>query len=230
MIQRLENILEDNFFRPQTLTTTPGFNGWTRTSTGGASAPACVAGGGMQIALAATNEIEIETMSFGDILVYPATGLQRVEFNVSATGIGAADTISFGMASARNDAPLSVTSFAGFRVLGSGSLSNVLIDCRDGVNAANTKNGIAAIGQNIGQAALNSIARKFAIDFTNGLSDIRFYVDGDRVTPGTQFSMGALTSTSYLQPFFQVQKTASTDVPAVTISRVVIQNYFSLGQ
>lgn len=217
MIQRRVIDWVDNFDRAQTPTTTPGPNGWTLTKTAAGGSPTMAIttlGLGMVITLAATNEIENMCLSHNDILTFPTIGLQRFEWTMNLSAMAAASTVSFGFGTARNDAIASVTSFAGFRILGSGSLSNVLIDCRDGTNS---KASIAT-GKTLG--ATN---RMFAVDFTNGLADIRFEIDGSRVAAGTVFSMAALTSTSFLQPLVQVQKTAATDVPALGILRLAIQ-------
>jgi hypothetical protein len=67
--------------------------------------------------------------------------------------------------------------------------------------------------------ALATVFKRFVIDFSNK-SDIKFYIDGNRVARSTAFTMAGYTSG--LQPFIQIQKAANTNVDAVTVDYVKI--------
>jgi hypothetical protein len=97
---------------------------------------------------------------------------------------------------------------------GSASTSNLLVETDDGTSDLDDK----ATG-----TTLASTYKKCVIDFTNGLSDIRFYVDGARVAPSTTFTLANITSGQNVQLFIQIHKASGTGVPAVQISKVAVQ-------
>lgn len=217
MIWRNVNEWVDNFDRAQTLTTTPGMNGWKLTQTAAGGSPTFAIGSlglGMVATLASTSEVENICASHNDILSFPTIGLQRVEFIANVTAMLTGSSWFIGMGTARNDTITSVTSMVGFTMVGATSTSNVYINCHDGTT---TNDNVSAA------TTLSTTDKLFGIDFTNGLADIRFEIDGARVAAGTTFSMAALTSTSFLQPIIQLQKTATTNVTALAVKRVRIQ-------
>jgi hypothetical protein len=79
-----------------------------------------------------------------------------------------------------------------------------------------TDSGLIATGQ-----TLATTYKKFYIDFTGGKTNVKFYIDGVRVAPATTFSMSGTTGS--LQPFFQIQKAANTNVDSITIDYVRVE-------
>lgn len=211
----------DNFDRAQALTTTPGHNGWTVKDTSASGTPTYLTvtedGGAMALTLASTSEAEIVTMYQNDVLMLDLANLQRVEFVAKVSGIDSVTTLVFGVASAQNDTPDSVSVLAWFRMEGSASLTNIVCETDDG----SVDNDDKASGVTLG-----STYKKFTIDFTNGLSDIRFYVDGERVASGQTFSMVNITTGQNVQPFVQLQKASGTGTPAIQIAQfLAVQKY-----
>ena len=211
---------KDNFNRGQTYSTTPGHNGWTLEITGTTPTIANQNGGGVKLTLTSTSEAQICTLYQNDVLWIPLLGLQRMRFNALVGGIDAVTTLVMGLASGQNDTADSVTTNAWFRMEGSASLTAIVTETDDNT----TDNNDVATG-----ATLAATSKEFIIDFSRGLSDIRFFVDGQQVSLGTTFSMAAATSSTYVQPFFQIQKASGTGVPTVTIGRVELEYTKALG-
>lgn len=214
----------DLFDRAQALTTTPGQNGWTVKDTSSAGTPTylCVTedGGAMKLTLAATSEEEIVTMYQNDVLPYDLAQLQFVEFVAKVAGIDSATTLVFGVADAQNDTEDSVATNAWFRMQGSTSTSNVVVESDDGTTDTDDK----ATG-----ATLGSTYKKFTIDFTNGLSDIRFYIDGARVAASETFTLASVASGQNVQPFVQLHKASGTGVPSISIALFRAQYKYAYG-
>lgn len=201
----------DDFDRAQTFTSTPGMNGWTSKLTGTTPTSATITspGGAAKLAIAATSESEIATLYQNDVLWLPAgyNQLHWISWDILVAGIDAVTTLVAGIATAENDAIASVTNAAWFKILGSTSTSAVVIDTKDGTNT----NTNVATGKTLAATALQLL-----MDFTFGLSDVRFYIDGDRVAGGTTFNMSGLSATQGLQPYLQIGKASGTGVPSVT--------------
>lgn len=210
----------DNFDRAQALTTTPGMNGWTVTDTSSSGTPTylCTTGAGMKLTLVNTSEAEIVDMHHNDVLQFDVDQIKVADFWVKVAGVDSVSTLVWGLASARNDTPDTVSYNAWFRMEGSASTTNVVCESDDGVTDYDDK----ATG--ITQAATFKIYR---IDFTNGKSDIRFYA-GDslgslvRVAPTVTFTLASYTG--QLQPYVQVQKASGTGVPSISIRRIRIEH------
>lgn len=210
-IQREAVEFVDRFDRAQALSTTPGQNGWTVKDTSAAGTPTYLTtADGMKLTLAATSEAETVTMYQNDVLVLPLERLKSVEFDVEVAGIDAVTTLVFGIASAQNDTPDSVTVNAWFRMEGSASLTAIVCESDDGVTDNNDK----ATGKTLSTTKL-----RCRIDFENGLSDVRFFIDGDRVAAGTTFDLSGISSGQGVQPFVQLQKASGSGTPSVTIRR-----------
>lgn len=216
MIFRKVACYEDNFDRAQVFTTTPGMNGWTIADTSSSGTPTylCVSGGGAALTLASTSEAENVCLYLNDVLPFDILKVQRMSWLAKVAAVDAATTIVMGLGSARNDTPDTVTTLAWFRMEGSASTSNVVAETDDGV----TDNDDKATG-----TTLAAVFKKFEIDFQNGIGDVRFYIDGERVAQSITFSMSALTSATNVQPIFQIQKGSGTGVPALTIKCLEIQ-------
>lgn len=206
----------DDFDRAQTYTTTPGFNGWTLADTSAAGAPTALnineAGGAAKLTMANTDEAEILTLYHGDVLTWALRDLEWFKIWIKAAGLDANSTLSWGMGSARNDTYDSVAALALFSILGSASTTAIRAESDDAV----TDTAPVATGKSIS----SSVYSCCEIALPNGPSDVRFYIDGERVAPATTFDMRGYTG--LLQPLIQIQKASGTGVGSVTIGRLEI--------
>lgn len=162
------------------------------------------------LTLASTSEVENVCLSHGDALSFDIDDLLSAEFRVKVTGCTSGTTISWGMASARNDTPASMTALALFQMVGATSTTDVTVETDD--NVTDTAPVSSA-------TALATTFKRFVIDFSNK-SNIKFYIDGVQVARSTTFTMAGYTSG--LQPFVQIQKTSSANTDAVTVDYVKI--------
>lgn len=214
MISRGVKTFIDNFDRAQSYTTTPGMNGWTIKDTSSAGTPTYLNitedGGAAKLTLVNTSEAEIVTLYQNDVLIYDVRQLKSIWWIAKVASIDAVTTLTMGVASAQNDTDDSVATNAWFRMEGSVSTSNLVVETDDGTT---DKDDIAT------GTTLSSTYKKLLIDFTNGLGDVRFFVDGARVAAGTLFDMSALTAGLNVQPWVQIQKASGTGVPAVTLAQ-----------
>lgn len=184
----------------------------------GAAPPTCtyksaVAGAVGVAELALTNDSQTQVVTFynGDVLSYPINRLKRVKYRArlaAALGADAATQVAFGLASAQNDAIDSLTNALLFRVFGNGSAA-LVVESDDGTN----NNDDVATGETLAAAF-----KEFVFDFTQGLADARFYVEGSsmgvavgrkRVAAGTKFDVSNISGN--LQLFTQLQKGANTN-------------------
>ena len=214
----------DMFNRAQAFTTTPGENGWTIKDTSAAGAPTylCVTedGGAAKLTLAATSEAEIVTLYTNDVLTFDVRKLKRVEYIALVAGIDSVTTLVFGVGSAQNDTADSVATNAWFRMEGSASTTAVVVETDD---ATNDNNDVAT------GSTLAATYKQFVIDFESGISDVRFFIDGERVAASTTFDMSALTAGLNVQPFVQLQKASGTGVPSITIAKCQIDYNYAYG-
>lgn len=212
----------DDFRRAQTLSTTPGANGWTIKDTSAMGTPTYTVGStGCVLTLAADNEAEVVTLYHNDVLTFPinSPGIVNAEFIVSVSGIDSTTTLVFGMASAQNDTADSVAHHAWFRMQGSTSLTNLLTE---------TDDATADDDDNATGATLSTTLKKHVISFRS-LGSVRFSVENARVSSANTFTMEAIPGGSMLQPFVQIQKASGTGTPSVTIRRVTITYTYSYG-
>lgn len=213
----------DDFDRAQALTTTPGMNGWTIADTSSAGTPTYLMATdtGLTMTIAATSEAENICAYQNDVLIYDLASLQTVWFVARfVTQADAVTTLTMGVGSARNDTPDSVAVNAWFRVDGSASTSNVVVETDDGT----TDNDDKATG-----TTMLLVYKKYLIDFTNGLADVRFFIDGQRVAAGTTFNMSAATAGQNVQPIIQLQKASGTGVPALSVVQYGAQYRYAYG-
>lgn len=168
--------------------------------------------GEIALTLAATNEIENVCLSFGDVLPFDIDNLLSFEARVRVSGCTSGTVISWGLCSARNDTVSSITARANFRMTGATSTTAVTVETDDNV----VDSGLIATGQ-----TLATVYKKFYIDFTGGKANVKFFIDGVRVAPSTTFNMSGFSLS--LQPFFQIQKAANTNVDAITVDYVRVE-------
>jgi hypothetical protein len=209
---------EDDFVGGETFTTAGQGSPWAIADTSSSGTPVYAvvtpsATGEIRLGFDNTSEIQNVCLSFGDKLCFDIDNLQSIEYRVrvapEAAALDSATSVSFGLASARNDAIDSIANHASFRLIGSNSL---VVETDDGTTDLDDK----ATGQ-----SLTTTFRHFVIDFTGGKSNVKFYVDGIRVAAGTTFSMSAATGS--LQPYVQIQKTADTNIDFVHVDFVRVE-------
>ncbi len=221
MVNRGIKTFIDNFDRAQALTTTPGMNGWTVKDTSSAGTPTYLTitedGGAMKLTTVSTSEAEIITMYQNDVLIYDVRQLKSLWWIVKVAGIDAVTSLTMGCGSAQSDTDDSVATNAWFKIDGSVSTSALVVETDDAV----TDNDDKATG-----ATLAAVYKKLLIDFTNGIGDVRFFVDGAQVAYGNgatandgRFSMAGLAAGLNVQPWIQLQKASGTGVPSVTIKQ-----------
>ena len=204
----------DDFWGADTYSTAGQGSPWAIADTSSSGTPTYAhvspsATGEIALTLAATSEVENVCLSFGDVLPFDIDNLQRFEARVKVSGCTTGTTIAWGLATARNDTPGSIANRALFRMTGATSTTAVTVETDD----ATTDSGLIATG-----ATLATVYKEFVIDFTGGKSNVKFYIDGVRVASATTFSLAGFSAS--MQPFFQIQKAANTNVDAITIDYV----------
>jgi hypothetical protein len=155
----------------------------------------------------------IVALHFNDSLDFDIDDIQRVTMRVK---IGAATFTSgsilcFGVGSARNDTANSVAANAWFRMEGANSTTLVYAETDDGTRDVDDVSTGVALGTNY---------KNFVIDFTGGKSNVKFYIDGQRVCSTQTFDMSAYTAG--LQPIIQLQKGVNSNVDSVVIDFIEV--------
>lgn len=150
---------------------------------------------------------------FNDALDFDIDDIQTVEMRVR---IGAATFTSgsilvFGVGSARDDTADNVAANAWFRMEGANSTTLVYCETDDGTRDVNDISSGVTLGTTF---------KRFVIDFTGGKSNVKFYIDGQRVAASQTFDMSAYSSG--LQPIIQLSKTANTNVDSVVVDYIKI--------
>jgi hypothetical protein len=203
----------EHFTRAQAFTTTPGQNGWTAVLTGTTPTALCITadGGAARLALTATSESQLAVLYHNDVLAFDVRQLKYIEFVALVSGVDSVTTIAFGLASAHNATLDSIATNAWFRMQGSASTSAVVVETDD----ATIDNDDVATGQ-----TLAGVYKTFKIDFERGLSDVRFFIEGERVAAGTTFNMSALGAGLNVQPYIAVAKASGTGTPSITVATV----------
>jgi len=214
---------EDHFNRAQEFSTTPGHNGWTIKDTSASGTPTYLTitedGGAAKLTLAATSEAEVVTLYQNNVLPIDLAKLKRFAVVAKVADVNSVTTIVVGLGNAQNDTPDSVGVHCWFKIDGSASTENLVIETDDTV----TDDDDNATGVTLG-----STYKRLEMDFSNGLSDIRFYVDGQPVGSGT-FSLAGVTAGQNVQPFIQIQKASGTGTPSITIAEVEYDEAYSYG-
>lgn len=211
-IQDFQEYVDDFFGTSATFPTSADpATPWLVADTSAAGTPTYVRNASNAVlTLAATSEVENVCLHHGDALSFDIDDLLCAEFRIKVTGCTTGTTITWGMASARNDTPSSMTALALFQMVGATSTTDVTVETDD--NVTDTAPVSSA-------TALATTFKRFVIDFQNK-SDIKFYIDGNRVARATTFTMAGYTSG--LQPFIQIQKAANTNVDAITVDYVKV--------
>ena len=224
MISRGVEEFCEMFNRAQAFTTTPGQNGWTIADTSSSGTPTylCITedGGAAKLTLAATSEAENVCLYTNDVLPYDLRNLQRVDFIAQVAGIDAATVCVFGVGSARADDEDTVAINAWFKLEGATSTSALVVESDD---ATNDNNDVAT------GTTLASVYKKCSIDFSQGLSDVRFFVDGERVAASTTFDMSDASAGANVQLMAQLSKASGTGTPSLTIAKIEAVYKYAYG-
>ena len=216
--------LSDDFFGSGTFLATPlGGDLWDITVTASSGTPTYdyvdgSSSGEVAIDMVSTSEIENVCLSNKDILQMDIDKIQGAEFRVkmNQAALDSTTMVAVGLAGDRNDAIDSIAQAAMFRVIGADSTTAVVVESDDGTN---DNNDVAT-----GQTLINAY-RTLKIDFSQGTSDVRFYMDDSngamkRVGGATTYDMSNYTGS--LQAYVQIQKTADTNTDGLTIDYVHI--------
>jgi galactose mutarotase-like enzyme len=131
---------------------------------------------------------------------------------IGAATFTSGSTLVFGLGSARDDTPDSVTAHAWFRMEGANSTTLVYAESDDGTRDVNDISTGVTLGTTF---------KRFVIDFTGGKSDVKFYIDGQRVCASQTFDMSAYSSG--LQPIFQLQKAANTNADSFVCDYIKVE-------
>jgi len=214
----------DEFDYAITLSTTPGMNGWTIADTSSSGTPTYLGttedGGSVTLTLVNTNEAEIVTLYQNDVLMYDPDDVSNFWWVAKVSGIDSTTTLVMGMATEQNDTADSVAEHVWFRMEGATSTTALVVETDD----ATTDNNDVATG-----TTLSSTYKRLLVDLSQGLTDVRFYVDGARVASGTTFSINSIASGHNMQPFVQLQKSGGTGTPAVQLAQWGITYKTSYG-
>ena len=181
---------------------------WLVDDTSSAGTPTYTTGTSVAVlTLASTEEVENVCLHHGDALSFDIDLIQSIEFAAKTVAtLDSATTIVMGVGSARADDPDTVAANAFFKLAGSNA---IVCESDDGTNDNDDK----ATG-----LSLVATYRRFLIDFTGGKSNVKFYIDGQRVASSTTFDMSNYSAG--LQPIFQIQKTSDTNTDSLTIDYV----------
>jgi hypothetical protein len=209
----------DDFDRPIDFTAATSNGYWCIKDTSSSGTPTYATvtasdGGMLTLTMSNTNEAQVLTLYHKDLLFYDLEYLQHVWWVLKVASIASTTTLVAGVGSAQNDTADSVVTNAWFRMDGGTSTSTLYVETDDAAtDVAATTTG----------TTLSTTFKKCHIDFTYGLGDVRFYVDGERVAAATSFDMSGLTSGLNVQPFLQIQKSGGTSTAAVSIGQFGIQ-------
>lgn len=219
MMNRGTRCFSDFFDRAQGFTTTPTEGGWTAVLTGTTPTATCVTadGGGAKLTLSSNSESQLAVLYHNDVLAFDVAQIKWVEIVALVGGVDSVTTIVMGVGSAHNTTLDSMATNAWFRMQGSVSTTAIVAETDDGTNDFDDK----ATGQ-----TLAAVYKTFKIDFQNGLADVRFYIEGERVAQATTFDMSDLTSGLNVQPYIAVAKASGTGVPTITVAKIdIVYNY-----
>lgn len=184
---------------------------WVVTVTGAAPPTAVRNASNAVFTLTSANQEQILGGGHGDALSFDIDELQSIEFacRLGATTFTSGSILAFGVGSARNNTLNDVAAHAWFRMEGANSTTLVYAESDDGTrDVDDVSTGVT----------LGTTFKRFVIDFTGGKSDVKFYIDGQRVCASQRFDMSAYSAG--LQPIIQLQKAANTNADVLTVDYV----------
>lgn len=171
-----------------------------------------------KLAFDSQEEAQNVRLSFGDKLCFDINKVRAFECRVrqSQATKDSETTIAFGLTGDGNATIDTIAVAAIFRLASASAANTVVVETDDTV----TNNDDVATGQ-----VLSNVWKTFKIDFSQGLTDVRFYMDDAngnlvRVAASTTFNMSGYSAA--LQPFFQIQKASDANTDALEIDYVKI--------
>lgn len=161
-----------------------------------------------------TSEAQLLVLTQNDVLNLSASKIQKARFIVSEATLSTNGVVMFGLTGNHNSTYTSVSPQVAF--IAAGGLT-VKVRTNDGTHDS------TAITTT---AALSTSFQTFEIDFTNGLSDVRFYVlnasgQRTRLAPTTTFDASAITGS--LQVYLRCHKASSTETPILNVDLVEVE-------
>jgi hypothetical protein len=166
------------------------------------------------------NESQLTCLYYNDVLTYDVRKITNVWWVARIDVVDAVTNLAIGVASAHNTTLDSVATNAWFRVIGATSTTAVVVETDDGT----TDTDDVATG-----TTLSTTYKKLELDFSKGLSDVRFLINGARVAGGTTFNMSALGAGLNVQPYVSFGKASGTGVPSLTIAQFGITYNWTYG-
>lgn len=214
----------DNFDYAIALSTTPGMNGWTIKDTSSSGTPTYLGtsedGGSVKLTLDSTSEAEYVTLYQNDVVNFDLAKLSNMWWVAKVSGIDADTVLVLGAGSAQANDEDAIATNVWFKMEGGTSTTALVVETDDATNDNNDK----ATG-----TTLAATYKKMLIDFSKGLSDVRFFVNGARVASNTTFDMSDVSSGTNVQPIVQLQKAANTGTPAVQIAQFGVTYSWTYG-
>jgi hypothetical protein len=171
--------------------------------------------GEVKLILTSTSQAQVASLYHGDICSFKSDNLLTASFRVKVltTDITTAESVVFGMTTARNDNPDTPTVNAQFKLAAS---TAVVVESDDN----STDNDDKATGQTLTYGTY----KEFMIDFRHGYADVRFYMsdsNGRMTRVGAAVTHGVGTGV-YLQPNILLAKASGTTTPAICVDYVEI--------
>jgi hypothetical protein len=225
-VSRETLLLKDNFVGGGSFSTTvpTGPMGWLVTDTSSSGTPTYTRttenGGAAKLTLANTSEAEHVCICSGDALWLDLRQIQHFWVIAKVADIANVHVATFGLASAQNDDEDATTINAFLKIEGATDTADLVAETDDNT----TNNDDTATG-----AELAAVYKKLHIDFTAGLDDVRFYVDGARVADTTTFDMSDAPAGQNVQPYIQLSKASGTGTPSITVAQVGVQTQLAYG-
>jgi hypothetical protein len=187
---------------------------WVVSVTGAAPPTAVRNASNAVFTLTSASQEQILGGGHGDALSFDIDELQSIEFacRIGAATFTSGSILAFGVGSARNNTLNDVAAHAWFRMEGANSTTLVYAESDDGTrDIDDVSTGVT----------LGTTFKRFVIDFTGGKSDVKFYIDGQRVCASQRFDMSGYSAG--LQPIIQLQKGVNTNADVLTVDYVRIE-------
>jgi len=171
------------------------------------------AGGIIRLALDATSEKQEASVYQADDLGWDATKglIWEARVNLHVLPSAAAVEMVWGLQSAWIDGPDNASYYMQFQALASGAVN---LRTKDGVNTISKASGTTKTADSW------SVYRIDATDVT----DVKFFIDGARVSTTSALSFAATGANALLQPYFSVYKASGTGVGSMDVDAVKIGN------
>ena len=214
-VQDFVEYFDDFIGTPVTFPTSANIGTPWLTDVTGAAPPTHVRNGSEAIlTLTADNQAQILGLHHNDSLAFDIDDILNVEMRVriSAATFTSGSILTFGVGSARADVANDVAAHAWFRMEGANSTTLVYCETDDGTRDVDDVSSGVTLG---------TTYKQFVIDFSGGKSNVKFYINGQRVAAAQTFDMSGYSSG--LQPIIQLQKAANTTADAARVDYIRIR-------